>query len=108
MKIVINKCWGGFSISKECAERMAELGCKQAQAELDEGGRWYGYGYTDEHTDGYDRASPYLVQAVEELGEKANGSSAKLSIVEIPDGTDYYIDDYDGQESIHETHSTWS
>lgn len=36
MKIVVNKCFGGFSISKECAEYMASLGDKQAQSELDE------------------------------------------------------------------------
>lgn len=36
MKIVLNKCFGVFSISKECAEYMASLGDKQAQAELDD------------------------------------------------------------------------
>ena len=34
MKIVINKCYGGFSISKECAELMASKGCPIAQDEL--------------------------------------------------------------------------
>jgi len=36
MKVVANRCYGGFSISIECARRMAELGCKTAQAEIDE------------------------------------------------------------------------
>ena len=35
MKIVINSCYGGFSISKECALYMENLGCKIAKAELD-------------------------------------------------------------------------
>ncbi len=54
------------------------------------------------------RADPLLIQVVEELGEAANGSCAKLKIVEIPDGTDYTIEEYDGQEHIAERHRTWS
>ena len=53
------------------------------------------------------RDDPILVQVVEELTEEADGSCAKLRIVEIPDGVDYYIDDYDGQESVHEQHRSW-
>jgi hypothetical protein len=53
------------------------------------------------------RADPLLVRVVEELGEEANGSFAKLKVVEIPDGVDYQIDDYDGVESIHEKHRSW-
>ena len=43
-----------------------------------------------------------LVSAVEEFGEdKASGFYANLRIVEIPDdSTDYYINEYDGAESI--------
>jgi hypothetical protein len=55
-----------------------------------------------------DRTDPKLIQVIEELGDRANGRCAKLKIVEIPDGTDYEIDDYDGMESIHETHQSWS
>ena len=36
MKVVINSCYGGFSISQKCAELMAKLGNKQAKAELKE------------------------------------------------------------------------
>lgn len=31
----------------------------------------------------------------------------KLRIVEIPDGTDYIVGEYDGSEHIAETHRTW-
>lgn len=48
-----------------------------------------------------------LIKVVKELGEKANGKCAELRIVEIPDGIEYVIDEYDGSESIHETHRTW-
>ncbi len=32
---------------------------------------------------------------------------SKLQIVSIPDGVSFYIDDYDGMESIHEDHRSW-
>ena len=66
------------------------------------------YGYVDEMDGGYDRTSVHLILAVETLKEKANGSSASLRIIEIPDGIDYFIDEYDGRESIHEQHRSWS
>jgi len=33
---------------------------------------------------------------------------ADLKIVEIPDGTNYEIDEYDGNEHVAEVHRTWS
>ena len=45
--------------------------------------------------------------AFETLGEKANTRFSDLKIVEIPDGVDYEIDEYDGIESIHEKHRSW-
>jgi len=106
MKIVINTCYGGFSISKECAELMAKKGCPIAKAELEQESEFYGYGYV-EGSNGYDRTSKFLVEAVEELGEKANTWASRLKVVEIPDGVDYYIDEYDGIESVHQTHESW-
>ena len=54
-----------------------------------------------------ERTDPILVEVVKELGEKANGSYAQLEIVCVPDDVDWYIDDYDGIESVHETHRCW-
>lgn len=51
---------------------------------------------------------PLLVQCIEELGERANGRSATLKIVEIPDDVEYTIEEYDGNEHIAEAHKTWS
>lgn len=112
MKIVLNKCFGGFSISKKCAETMASMGCERAKAELLEteeakDGRWYGYGYVKTMNDGYDRTSKYLIDAVEQLGDEANNFASELKVVEIPDGIDYEIDEYDGIESVHEKHRSW-
>lgn len=48
------------------------------------------------------RTDPILVRVVEELGPAADGCYAKLRIVEIPDGTEYEIQEYDA-----EVHRTW-
>lgn len=55
-----------------------------------------------------DRSNPLLIQVIEELGTKANGQCSLLKIVEIPDGVEYEIDDYDGMESIEEAHRSWN
>lgn len=54
------------------------------------------------------RDDPALIQTVKELGEKVNTIFSDLKIVEIPDGTDWIIDEYDGSEHIAENHNTWS
>lgn len=53
------------------------------------------------------RHNEKLIQVVEMMGDKANGDCASLKIVEIPDGTDYEISEYDGMEHIAEKHQTW-
>jgi len=62
----------------------------------------YGVGEEDARRD------PLLVQVVKKLKDKANGRFAKLSIVRIPVGVKFEIDEYDGIESIHEIHKVWS
>jgi hypothetical protein len=54
------------------------------------------------------RDDPALVQAVEELGAKANGQCAELKIVNIPDNVMWHIHEYDGMEHVAEDHRTWS
>ena len=53
------------------------------------------------------RDDPYLVQVVEELGDRANGRHAELKVVEIPANVDWEIDEYDGAEWVAEKHRTW-
>jgi hypothetical protein len=90
-KVVINDCYGGFGLSKAAYE---ELGIP-----------WDGYGYD---YDSYDkRTDPKLIEVVEKLGEKANGSLAHLTIIEIPDDVEYTIENYDGMEHVAEVHRTW-
>ena len=99
MKIVINTCDGGFSVSEAVYN---ELGIEH-----------YGYGYIshNELDIPYDediRTNKNLIAAIESVGlEYAGGQCAQLSIVEIPDDVEYTIEDYDGVESIHEVHRVW-
>lgn len=48
----------------------------------------------------FERDDPILVQVVEELGAKANGSCASLQIEDVPKGTLWRIDEYDGNERV--------
>ncbi len=80
MKIVINKCFGGFEVSKEALKEL-------------------GVDYWGEDEDA--RMDSRLVALVEKDPEKASGWCSKLAVVEIPDeATDYHLDEYDGFEDI--------
>ena len=91
MKVVINKCFGGFGLSKKALELYNKYKKSNEKYDFD-----------------IERDDPILVKVVEELGsEKASDSLAKLKVVEIPDDVEYEIDYYDGQESIHQKHESW-
>jgi hypothetical protein len=94
MKVVINKCYGGFGLSTEARDGyITRKGINPSE-----------YSALD-----IKRDDPVLVRVVEELGDYANRSSSKLAVVEIPDelGDNWYISDYDGIEEVHETHRIW-
>lgn len=93
MKVVINQCYGGFSLSKAAIEQYAERSGKLESE------------FYDRHID---RDDSDLVDIVEEMGEKANGLCARLAVIEIPDGVSWQVEEYDGYEHISETHRTWS
>lgn len=95
MKIVVNRCFGGFSLSEKA---LAELGENWSEYGLYEEGRPWREDW---------RHDPKLVEVVERLGDEANGWSAKLEVVEIPDDVEWTIQEYDGQEWIAEKHRTW-
>ena len=131
MKVVVNRCFGGFGLSDKAVERYGELIGKKINCYTDSNdGKYYKskdggkllnhFLFSDKdvvsrkEADGlyfscYDlkRDDPVLVQVVEELGEEANSWASALEVVEIPDDVDWKIDDYDGQESIHEKHRSW-
>ena len=60
-------------------------------------------------THDFNRDDPDLISVIAEMGSKAaSGMCANLKIVEIPDDIEWEIDEYDGMESIHEKHRSWS
>ena len=80
-KIVFNECYGGFGLSEAALEMYKELGGTEEAWDIP-------------------RACPILVQVVETLGESVNTSYSSLKIAEVPEGTLYRIDEYDGFESV--------
>lgn len=92
-KIVINTCFGGFGLSSKA---LLSIATKK--------------GVPLEDFEYYDlpRDDPDLVAVVEELGSSANWSVSNLKIVEIPDGLQWGIEEYDGIEWVAEEHRTWS
>jgi len=135
MKIVINICFGGFGLSNEAMCFLAKKNCEILEkhpakewlgfsSDLEDKRKDLGDGfmsmgwfsgtimkedtvYTFPYEDKY-RSHPDLIEVVEKLGDAADGQCAKLSIIEIPDDIDFYIHEYDGNESINEQHRSWN
>lgn len=147
MKVVINRCFGGFGLSARAFERLIALGIPRvphiAQARdpktglykpepRNEGEVIIDYSHPEATWDGIipkeshlalcgrysaswldrQRAHPLLVQVVEELGPEretgASGMCAKLAVVEIQDGVEWEIGEYDGLERVDEQHRSWT
>lgn len=139
MKVVINTCYGGFSLSPQALLWLLEREyndpnfkvpvekyyCRSdavyLQNDLKE---WEVYlsssmkvapvgtkVFTPDNKfvlrGSIERENPLLVECVETLNKKADGKYAKLKVVEIPDGIEYTIEEYDGNEHVAEKHRTW-
>lgn len=113
MKIVINKCYGGFGLSDKAIEHYAKIkGIELDRRDSQWGfGREYDYFYPntqDTFQDRYiERNDPALVKTVEELGRLSDGFCALLEVIEIPEDVDWEIAEYDGNEWVAEKHRTW-
>ena len=105
MRIVINGYFGGFSLSWKAIKLAREKGAEWAlESSL----------HTPIVKDDWnfylpdvERNDSILVEVVEELGEEANGNSATLKIVEIPDDVEWIIEEDEGREWVSEKHRTW-
>lgn len=137
MKVILNKCYGGFGVSQEAYELYAKkkgieifvykLECtndKPIYRKTDMGSSIFTITFTKDfgdYVDLYDdnsekyilelcsnhREDPVLIEVVEELGDRANSPFSKLVVVDIPDGMEYEIDDYDGVETLHQKVEKW-
>jgi len=108
MKIVINRDYGGFGLSEEAHAFIAKrkgwtLACSDYNMDY-----WYSEPGKPVYDSQLPRTDPDLIAVVEALGADANGRYADLKIVEVPDNIDWYIDEYDGLEEVHENHRSWS
>ena len=115
MEVVINCCFGGFSLSREAFLELRAMGNKHALAEPDYGEMWddgsgprkpFGIGTGDFLRD-IPRDDRDLIAVVKKLRKKAAGECAELRVLEIPDGVDWDVEEYDGLEHIAESHRTW-
>jgi len=101
MRVVLNKCHGGFEISERCAEFLRVHGWDVTANEVN-----YEYDLDDQK---YLRTHPMLIRAIEELGKSAwNEDVSDLKIIEVPNEVNWHIEDYDGEEWVAEDHRTWS
>lgn len=89
-EIVINCCYGGFSLSNEAAQLLADL-----------------TGDVPTNDPDVDRNNKNLVAVVKALGAKANGSYAKLRIVELELNCKWRITEYDGWERVELIPQLW-
>lgn len=125
VKVVINTCYGGFSLSSKATEAFLArkgqechwfrlLPAKGTLVPQPAGNDdLFSSSFTDaEGTNSFYsgdivRDDPDLVAVVEEMGVEANGRHAQLKVVEIPDGVTWHIEEYDGREWVSEAHQTW-
>jgi hypothetical protein len=115
MKIVINNCFGGFGLSRSALIKLRDMGIDtydnwaSLENRSDKNKPWILLNDKDYYSNFEDhRSNEKLLSVVLDLGDDASGPLADLNIVEIPDGIEYYIHDYDGVETIHEQHNSWS
>ncbi len=136
-KVILNKCYGGFDVSKEAYQLYAkkkglDLFCyecdikdyKNCIYKYTKENNLFSHYFTKDFGDNVQlsnedyekyslyldasyREDPVLIEVVEELGKKADGNFSELKIVEIPDNLDYVIDDYDGIETLHQRVEEW-
>lgn len=133
-KIVLNMCYGGFSVSPKAALWLYEKGMPKISTPVEdyfnkssfenELRKWKNYLNNAEssffirvfspdekfviNVRPEPRDHPLLVECVETFGKEANGEFAELRIVSIPSDVDWEIEEYDGREWISEKHRTWS
>jgi hypothetical protein len=110
MKILLNRSHGALNLSKAACH---ELGLPWDDAKS--GSYLSSQGALTNAALGIDspdptacRYDPRVIAAIEKIGLEASaGRDAELLIVEIPEGIDWEIWDYDGKESVHEKHRFW-
>lgn len=97
-KVVVNRCYGGFGLS-ELAVKMLAIRKGENYEDNDQAKETLEYFLPRDDAD--------LVAVVEELGDRANGNYAELKVLSVPDGVEWFVEEYDGMEHVAEVHRTW-
>lgn len=136
-KVILNKCFGGFDVSKEAYMLYAKkkgltlylyesefINRKFIYKKVNDDNSIFRHYFIKDMGDNVEisnedyekyclylkdehREDPILIEVVEELGEKASGRFSNLKVVEIPDDLEYVIDEYDGIETLHQKVKEW-
>ena len=111
-KIVINTSYDRFCVSHDALLRLKELGQQDALKEFDPAADWAASAAAldprmNQCVRSIARDDEKLIRVVEKLKEKANGHSAHLKVVSIPDSVNWQISTADGIEHVSEVHRTW-
>lgn len=111
MKVLINRSYGDIRLTRAIYDALGApwpdnaTGWGRANDQTRPKNGDFGINSTDPHAWRYDAR---LIATVEKIGlEKSAGRDVELMIVDIPDGVDWEIWDYDGKESVHEKHRFW-
>lgn len=111
MKVAYNACYGGFSLSREAVLLGREISKNDKWVNPSIKGDSYKNGdvldYDYGSLNNESREDETLIAVIEQLGDKANGSCAKLAIEEIPDGAEYEITEYGGFEGVEPPRQSW-
>ena len=104
MKVLVNRCYGGYGTSKQAGlEWLKRTNTPYTIIED-------GYSLVVEidgekqYMNHLDRNDPVLIEIFEEFGsEFTSGPHAELELYEVPDGCEFEIGEYDGKEWMDET-----
>ena len=137
MKIVINRCYGGFGLSSSAVKEYLKLKGKKCFFYKEDYVNKIWNQVSDDSASNYDntltkdygasfkydwylikddyfyygnieRTDEDLIKVVETLGsEKASGHLSRLQIIELPDDVVWELDEYDGIETVREVHRSW-
>ena len=129
-KIILNKCYGGFDLSKKAYELYAKkkglelytytmtIENNKCKYKYSDGSDFFMKYFTKDFGNNVEiskedyekyvlylretaREDKTLIEVVEELGKEASGMCGKLKIVKIPDNAFFIIDSYDGLETLY-------
>ena len=110
MKIALNKCYGGFALTEEVVDRILKLGIERISKDLSTWPSNRDFGYSAHKNPYWYRRDPYLIKVLEmpdlTVHERLH---SEIEIIEIPKSVElsgWYIDEYDGLETIHAHHWT--